>query len=374
MRVGIKRGDLPGPLFMADLETVSQTDFPIEPSGQTRYISRPQVSVVNSLLTTVPPAIRSTGDITFPLAITLGVNDTLRLKVNAGAFVPVVIAASLGYADITALSTAVNAALTIAGVGVVAVPDGALRFILKNSTAVGTGVGTKITLDTNGNGSDANASLGFAAGGANYTVPTAAAVITALFPVGGALDVSIATILAQVSLALTGNRVAIKAFQDAIAPQFYETDVAIKSFEKGNLHGFLSATFSPDPHRVPAMALGTAIVVVQDDGVTPFVAPVPNISGAVHNVPAAGDITITGVGLANSEVDLTEVRVTHPSTGFSKLLYQKVIRTTKTGGTQGVVSATSIVIPASLLAGLGVANNTVQVQYTSLASNKFTTT
>ena len=50
MRVGVIRGDLPGSLFLADLETVSETDFPIEPVGQTRYVSRPNATAIASYL------------------------------------------------------------------------------------------------------------------------------------------------------------------------------------------------------------------------------------------------------------------------------------------------------------------------------------
>src|SRR5690349_7144758 len=50
MRVGIIRGDLPGPVFLADLEPTSQTNFPTEPPGQTRYVSRPSVAAITAYL------------------------------------------------------------------------------------------------------------------------------------------------------------------------------------------------------------------------------------------------------------------------------------------------------------------------------------
>ena len=49
MYVGVIRGDLPGPLFLADLEQTSQTNFPTEPFGQTQYISRPNLTLPDRL-------------------------------------------------------------------------------------------------------------------------------------------------------------------------------------------------------------------------------------------------------------------------------------------------------------------------------------
>jgi hypothetical protein len=47
-RIGVVRLDLVGPVFLNDLETVSQRNFPNEPPGQTRYISPPQVDEVQA--------------------------------------------------------------------------------------------------------------------------------------------------------------------------------------------------------------------------------------------------------------------------------------------------------------------------------------
>jgi hypothetical protein len=191
--------------------------------------------------------------------------------------------------------------------------------------------------------------------------------------VGGPLNVSSA--LLNTTLGQGPTDAQLTAVADTIAPRFVDTDVAIKSFQVGMISGFRSATYNPDPHRIPAIANGAAITVVQDDGVTPFVAPLTVITAAIHNVPNVGDITITGTNLGKSEVDATVVRVTSSDGSRYVKLYQKVIRTTLSGGTQGSVAPTSIVIPASLLSGLGAAaGSRAIVQYTSLASNTFTTT
>lgn len=365
MRVGIIRGDLPGPLFMADLEPTSQMNFPTESSGQTRYVARPGLTNVAAVMgTSAGAGFSSTANITTPVTINAG-NQTLRARTSAAASYSVILIPTGVYASLAALIAAANAVLVTYGMALEVNPANAARLVLYSLTF---GPGSYIELDTVGNGSTFNGVTAgsFGAGGGNFTVPSAATFITATLPVGGPLDVRAATIRTQLGPALTDAQV--KSMADSIAPQFIETDVAVKSFEVGDLAGYLRASYSPDPNRLPAIATGAAITVVQDDGFTAFVATVPTISGTALGTPSAGDVTITGTGLGNSEYfNATEVKVTHTATGRSVTLKQRVIVATLTGGTQGVVSATSIVIPASLIPGT-VAGDKVQVKFTSLAS------
>src|SRR5579863_4735573 len=242
MYVGVIRGDLPGPLFLADLEPTSQTNFPTEPAGQTRYIARPNLAKITAYL--------------------------------------------------------------------------------------------------------ASQSLS----------ASASALITATNPVGGPLNVSSATITGVAGLgAATGAQVA--ALQGLIDYHFTETDVAIKCFALGNMSKYLEATFTPDPTRRPPLAQSAAIYVVQDDGHTLFTFAVPNISATSF---IAGVLTITGTGLGNSEYfDSTTVKIVGPSLGptnASTELTQRAIL----HAAGGVISATSIVIPAALLPH-AVTGSTVQV-------------
>ena len=55
MRVGVIRGDLPGPLFLADLEPTSQTNFPVDPAGQTQYAEYPNSTVLTNFLAGLDP-------------------------------------------------------------------------------------------------------------------------------------------------------------------------------------------------------------------------------------------------------------------------------------------------------------------------------
>lgn len=368
MRVGVIRSDLPGPLFLADLEPTSQIDAPTEPAGQTRYVGRPNALTVGAMLSAnIPASLGSTGNITFPLTINAG-NQTLLIKFLASAGFTTVLIPTGVYADMAHLVAAMNPVLFVAGFVALPVATNALRVTIMTLVK---GAGSYIAYDTTAHGSTANTPLVLAAGGANFTVPTAAAYLAATSPVGGPIDVSASTIRTQLGMGLTVAQVAAAA--DVIAPKFIETDEAIKSFEVGNISKFLSASYNPDPNRLPALSSSPAVMVVQDDGVSAFVAPVPTLSNAQVNTPGAGQVTLTGTGLAgngtpNSEVELTKVRFLQPGSNLTLLsLSQNAI--TKAGGT---VSKTSIVIPAALIPASIVAGIKAQVIYTSLASNVFT--
>ncbi len=366
MRVGVIRGDLPGPVFLGDLETVSQQQFPIEARGQTQYLARPDLTAVAATLTAAAASLESTSSISFPLVIGAG-NKVLKVRhATSGSFTTVTLAQAT-YANITTLSAAVNAALATATLTTIVAEQGStsLKLRLRVTTPVGTGAA--LSIGTTGSGSSFNGPANFTAGGMNFVVPTAAATITALLPVGGPLDVSRTTIKATVSAVLSTDQVA--AVADAIAPKFVETNAAIKSFEVGQIATLLSSTFNPDSRRMPPISSGAAVTVVADDGTTLFAATAPTVSSAAIDTPNVGDITISGTYMANSERDDTTVKIVVPSTGRTVLLQQKTIRTTLSGGTQGVVSPTSIVIPASLITGYGIGvGSTVQVRYLSLAS------
>ena len=365
MRIGVIRGDMPGPVTLMDLETVSQYNPPTEPKGQERRIGRPDTTIVGEALDAVPAGLQGSVDLpgAAPIVINNG-NHTLRAKIaSADSFTDVTIA-NASYATAELLVAAINAALVTAGLDAEARLDDTDTYLVLQSGE--TGPGSYIEIDTAGNGSTFNAVAGLT-DGADFEVPSVADLITATLPVGGPLDVSDATLITTLGEGATAAQRA--AVADTIAPHIVDTDVAIKSFQVGMISGFRSASYNPDPNRIPAISDGAAIEVVQDDGVSAFTAPLTVISAAAADSPDPGDITITGTNLGNPEVPATVVRVTSEDGGSYVKLYQEIIEAA--GGT---ISATSIVIPASVLNDLGVAGSTVRVQYTSLASNLFTVT
>ena len=377
MRVGIIRGDLPGPVFLADLEPVSRYNPAIEPRGQERYVGRPTTTEIEVVLADptvgAGAAINGIADLagSFPgLTITLGVDDNLRIRTapTPAPFVDVVIAAGV-YGNITDFITAINTALRTAGVGVTAflsvVPGGAEeRVTLESDTK---GVGSYIQTDTVANLSTFNAPC-LLPDGDTRTMAAAADFTTDCLPVGGALDVSVATlnavgVAATALLALSyipfarGTHTAVA---DALAPQLVETSAALDSFLVGNLADLLSASYNPDPRRQPPLVSGPAIEVVEDDGSTTFTATLPTIVSSTLNSPGAGDVTIAGTGLGNPERNETVVRF---NGDVVTTIVQQVLEAA--GGT---VSDTAIVVPASLIPGAAITTTFAQVKVRQRAS------
>jgi hypothetical protein len=375
MRVGVIRGDLTqGPIFIADLEPTSQHNNPVDPVAQTRYIQRPSVALVTAAMAPIPAAFESTGNIVLPLAVVAGVSDTIILDTGNGAGpLTAVIAPNAGYTTMALLIAAVNAAFVAAGSDAIA-EVGILPLRIRFKTSTVTGPGSTITVTSVVGGSTAGTGLVMVAGG-TFTVPTVLATIASMNPTvtppaTGSVNVSLAKMLLVSKALQTGTTVNAMgvALADTIAPHFVETDVAIKSFQVGDLAGFRSLTYVPDPRALPAIAAGPAIEVVQDDGVTAFsalgAAAMPMITAAVHNVPNAGDITITGVGMAYTERDNTTVDVVDATTGAKVRLTQSLITSTIADavlltGTFNVVNGSAAVLTSLNQVGLLLPGNSV---------------
>lgn len=377
MRIAVIRDDLPGPLRLTDLEPVSQYNPSTEPRGQERYLSRVTEAAIEAVLadsTVGAGAAIESSDLTgtYPITLVLATSDVLRLRTSAtGSFVNVTIAAG-ALADLAAVVSAVNTALAATSLDIVAQvgPSSGDRLQLESTIR---GVDSYIELDTVGNGSTANTLLGLTDGA--RTVPAASDFITALAPPGGPLDVSVATIN-TVGAGTSANALGLiptargtsEALANAIAPQFADTDVAVDSFLVGVLSEYLSASYNPDPRRAinlfTALPNGAAIAVVEDDGSTNFATAhtLPTITSATLGVPGAGDVTIVGTGFAYENAGRTGL-------GLGKQTRIKVTGDLETVISQeileangGSVSATSIVIPATLLPGVATTTTQVQVQ------------
>ncbi len=382
MRAGVIRGDLQGPIFLADLEPVTDRNVPTEGPGQVRYLSRPTVAEVEDALAGIGPgsgagAVLNGSNISGALPITInGTNDDLKVRTSASASYTTVLIAQAVYASLTTLVAAVNVALS--GTGITARLNVAGNGVALESDTKG--VNSYIQNDTSGGGSVANTPLGLANLGAARTMPSAATFITALNPVGGALNVS-TTAMNAVGAGTNANALSLiplsagvhEALADAIAPQFVETPVVEDSMRSGSLSALLSASFNPDPRRKPALVNGAAIAVVQDDGSTAYTVGMPTITSATLNSPTAGAVTIAGTDLAgpgDPTAERKEVTVKVSGTGAPRggylSLSQELIEAN--GGT---VTSTAIVIPAALnnQGGFAVSSTTVQVKVRSYATD-----
>jgi hypothetical protein len=339
MRVAVIRGDVPSPIFLSDLEPTSQFNPPTEPFGQTRYIEYASAPALTNLLAGVysadaqgkfvgdvgdavndqfivsnsgllpipkgangykgvPAGVESSAAITFPVTVS---GLTLKFKNTVAAGLTTVTLTGGPYATMAALLVQVNTQLALTGFATATTdPTGTLLVI--QSTVPG--VGSYIDVDATGT---ANTNLNLAAPqpAATFTMPSAATIIAALNPVAtppatGSLNVSTASLVTNVGA--SPNNVYVANF---IAPQFQETETAVQSYQVGVLAGYLKLSWNPDSRLLPAITSGPAIQVVENDGTTPFsssgLAPLPMITGAVHNSPNTGDITISGQGLGNVE-------------------------------------------------------------------------
>lgn len=364
MRLGVIRADLPGPVLLSGLETVSQYNPSTEPRGQEVYLSRPTVTEIEGVLsnaTTGAGAVLNGGDISgsFPLVINAA-NDDLKVRTSASptAFTTVLIAQT-SYADLASLIAAVNVALN--GTGITARTNVAGNGLALESNTKG--VNSFIENDTIVGGSVSNTALGLA-NGAIRTMPPAASFVTALNPPAGTLDVSTTTINAVGATTATNalnlipsTRGTQAAMANAIAPKLVETPTVVDSYLVGQISQLRNANFNPDPRRQPPLTPGAAISVVQDDGVTAWSAlniTTPVVTSATLDSPSAGDITIAGTGLGNSENLFTSVKLTG---AVQKVLQQKII--TVNGGS---VSNTAIVLKAVLLPGATTVTTQVHVQ------------
>ncbi len=364
MRVGVIRGDLPGPVFLADLESISRRNPPTEPPGQEAYVSRPTVAELEAVLsssTVGAGAVIEGSDIvgTFPITINAA-NDDLKVRTSSTAAYTTVLVPNAVYATLASLLAALNTVL------------GPLGIVARQGTGSGSrvaiegpyGVSSYIGVDSVVGGSVANTPLGFGALALVRTQLSAATIITGTLPVAGPLDVSTATLDALGATTAAGALALIpsargthEALADAIAPQFIETTVAIDCFLVGYLSDLLNVNFTPDSRRVPPLTPGPAVTVVEDDGVTLFSVAhtLPTITSATLGVPLPGYVAIVGTGLGNSEL-ISETTVRFTGAVVRTLSQQAIV------DAGGFVSDTAILVPASLIPGATTTTTSVRVK------------
>jgi hypothetical protein len=392
MRVGVIRGDVPSPIFVSDLEPTSQFNPPTEPFGQTRYISRPNPTYLTNFLAGVyysdtedgtpstllpipsgktgyggvPAGIQSSAAVTFPVVVAGGSNTLLVKNLSSAGYTTATVA-SASYATMSALLVAINTALAVSKLVTATTDTATGTLVVLQSTIPGVGSFIEIGAGT------LNGSLNLSTS-QTFTMPTAATIITDMNPVvvppaTGSINVSAANILT-----VLGASPAAANVVNLIAPQFQETEVAIQSYQHGNLAGYLLPTWNPNSRLLPPITSGPAIQVVQNDGVTSFAssasAPLPMITAAVHNSPNTGDITITGVGLGNVEsFDSTQVTITGVAgtagvqAPYVKLTQAQIVNVVSDGvaltGTFDVTEGSDVVIASLSQAGLLVPGNSI---------------
>ena len=367
MRVGIIRGDLPGSLFLGDLEIISQYDPAIEAPGQTYYVTRPTMAEVAYTLAGAVHGAGATlegGNISGTLPITItALNQTLAIRNLATLSYTSVLVPTGVYATLASLVAAINTVLPSAFVARLGVTTGTIAI---EATLRGINSWLQVAAVAT---STFNVPANFPAVATIRTMPTATDYIAVCNPIGGPLDVSVATINgvgAGTSANALGlipvSRGATDAMADAIATHLIETPVAVMSVATGSLFEYLNPNYNPDSRLVPPLPNGAAIAIVEDDGVTPYVVPPTFIATAVIG---GGNLTITGTGLGSNElINATTVKIVG---AVNKTVEQAAIK--HAGGT---VAQNLVILPLSVIAGVAAGTCTVQIKYRSLASNVVT--
>jgi hypothetical protein len=189
---------------------------------------------------------------------------------------------------------------------------------------------------------------------------SASGLITATVPVDGPVDVSSATIKGVSGLG-SATDAQVLALQDLLSYRVIETDAAKKSFLYGNLLGFRSSSFNPDPRREPALANKAAISCVADDGSTLFVFAAPVVTTADRDTPGAGALRITGTSMA--AYGMYEVTVIIQGTSARRITQRDILNA------GGSLTGTQIDIPASLVPGVALTSSLARVQVNDMLSN-----
>jgi hypothetical protein len=272
MRVGIIRTDLgPYGIYLSDLESRVQQNFSSHPPGQSRQVHYATDSILESLLinNAIVTVTGNNGAATFNTTA----NNVLRIRATStDIFASVSVTAAVGTPK-TTIRDDLNAGFAAQGLPFNArVSSSNILSIDSVPPNNRTGLpGGYIELDTDANGSTLNIAFdaAWAAAPPSVTGLSVAALRAATFPGPLAIDVSSATILALSTFSLltaAQQAVLVDAIAEGIAPKIIETGNAVMSFAKGVLFKLRQPTF-----QVGSLPAGQAVVVLESDGVTPFV-------------------------------------------------------------------------------------------------------
>lgn len=281
MRVGIIRTDL-NRIYLSDVENTSQRNFSSEPPGQSRYLSRPTDTQLETSLTVGGYVVSLLGTVTGSATkVTNSGANVLRIRTSSSSiFTPISVTSSATLANATLVSD-LNAGFVLNGLPLIAKLGNLDNQKIQIETTVKGPTGY-IELDTSGNGSTLNAAVGWGSGASLILNGLKAATLRAAVNAGGtAINVAAATIVAlsttgpASALALISNLTTsqqnsiVAAVQDTVAPKVIETGRALLSFDRGVLSKLRSASFQPGGSR-SGLPAGVAAVIVANDGSTVF--------------------------------------------------------------------------------------------------------
>ncbi len=271
MRVGFIRSDL-GRVYLSDLENTSQRNFSSEPPGQSRYVSRPSDDKLSDALVDGGYVVNARGTNNAATKDTNPANALLIRVVPTGQFTSITVTAGDTQPVATVVSD-LNSAFSAASLPLEA------SFVSTGMVQIQSTVkGSNSYIGINPTGSTLAPILGFPTGMVvagltptdlrNAVVPSGTSINVSPGNIGG-LSSSPGYTGALITNLPTGTQLSIiGAVQEAVAPRVIDTGRALLSFDRGVLADLRDSSFQPGGAR-SGVAAGAAVVVVEDDGVTP---------------------------------------------------------------------------------------------------------
>jgi hypothetical protein len=370
MYLVVIRSDLKNPLFISDVEPVSQTNPTTEsPKGQARYVSRPNRANIQKYLDAqgLNELTRSTG-----WTVGAGWAGTYNSFTHTSG--TTALSNTLAAVALQVYSLTVTITGRTTGTVTVTFGGGTTGAISATTTTSITASTTDNLVITPSTGFDGTVAL-------SVKVEIAADLITATVPgyAGGAVvptvDISATAIKAVIGLS-GATDAQVDAIQNMLGYHFVETDTVKKSVLAGCLRGYRSSSFNPDSRgdlNHPPATAGQAIKLVQDvnhhsTSTTDFIVLTPFITG----LTLSGSLTISGASGGLAGYGLYEPTIIISGFGGRHITQAQILAA---GGT---VSDTSIVIPAALIAATATVptipttgKTWVRVQVNDMLSNKF---
>jgi hypothetical protein len=364
------RSDLKNPLFISDVEPISQTNPTTEsPKGQVKYVSRPNRAAIQKYLDAqgLNEITSSTGWTSTDW--TGAYNAFTHTTGNTTALSNTLAAVALQVYTLTITITGRTAGTVTATFG--GATTGAISVTTTKTFTASTTGALVITPTSTFDGTVA----------VSVAVEIAAALILATVPsyAGGGVvptvDISATAIKALIGLSGAKNA-QVEAIQNMLGYHFVETDPVKKSVLAGVLHGYLSPNFNPDPRgdlNHPPATAGQAIQVVNDvnhlsTSTTLFTVKSPIITG----LTLSGSLTISGSSGGLSGYGLYEPSVVIHGNGARRITQSQIL------AAGGSVTDTSIVVPAALIAASptvttipATGKTQVRVQVNDMVSNAF---
>ena len=269
MRIGVIRSDVEK-IYISDVESRVQRDFPIEPPGNSRYVHKPSDDELRAVM--LRRAVLTLNGINQAVSVnTTHGNNILRIKLKNGTWQSISVTAGAAVTKVQ-IANDLNVAFRDLGLQLHArvftrtgLPI--RKFLMIDTVYPSSGLDIpELSIDKASNGSTLNPIVGFT-DNATLSALSLTDLKHTLYP-SNTVDVS----AASVKLLSTFDYMDAAAFvemwtalAEVVAPEVVFTGRAVWSFQSGTLSHLASSAYKPR-----GLPTGAAVVILNDDGVTPI--------------------------------------------------------------------------------------------------------